>query len=168
MPDVKGMTEKKCTFVSTKIILFFMKINLKTGIGELVFGMKEKDVKAVYGEPDRKFKDEDDNTIYLYNDKKMRLTFYQDEDFRLGYILSTSPALELFSTKIMGAKWSAAEPMLKEKGLKDFDIESFDSIDNHFNEANWIIFQVEFNEVIKVELGATINSKDEFDWKFKA
>ena len=145
-----------------------MKINLKFGVGELLFGMAENDVKGIYGNPDRQFRDDDKNVIYVYNDKKLRLTFYQDEDFRLGYILSTSPSLEMFSTKIMGAKWSAAEPMLKEKGLKDFDIESFDSIDNHFNEANWIIFQVEFNEVIKVELGATINSKDEFDWKFKA
>jgi hypothetical protein len=145
-----------------------MKINLKTGIDELVFGMKEKDVKAVYGEPDRKFKDDDDNTIYLYNDKKMRLTFYQDEDFRLGYIVTTTPALEMFSSKVIGESWKTMEALLKEKGLKDFETESFDSIDNYFNEANWVIFQVEFNRVIKVELGATINNKDEFDWKFNA
>jgi len=145
-----------------------MKINLKSGVGELLFGMKEKDVKAAYGEPDRQFKDDDNNIIYLYNDKKLRLTFYQDEDMRLGYIIVSDPASEIFGAKLIREKWNTVEAAAKTSGLKDFDVESFDTIDNHFNEANWIIFQVEFNEVIKIEIGATINKDDEFDWKFKA
>lgn len=144
-----------------------MVINLKSGVDKLLFGMKEKDVKALYGEPDRQFKDEDKNSIYVYNDKKLRLTFYQDEDFRLGYIIVSHPEAELFSGKIIGEKWGKASTLAKDKGLASFDKESFDTIDNHFNEANWVIFQVEFDEVVKIEMGATINSKDEFDWKFK-
>ena len=53
------------------------------------------------------------------------------------------------------------------KGIKSLEIENFDTVDNYFNESNWMIFQVEYNEVIRFELGATINDKDEFDWKFK-
>ena len=145
-----------------------MKINLKSGVGELLFGMKEKDVKAVYGEPSRQYKDDDSNIIYLYNDKKLRLTFYQDEEFRLGYIIVSSPSAEIFGSKVITEKWNAIEALAKENGIKDFEKESFDTVDNHFNEANWIIFQVEFEDVIKIELGATINKNDEFDWKFKA
>ena len=144
-----------------------MVINLKSGVDKLLFGMKEKDVKALYGEPDRQFKDEDKNSIYIYNDKKLRLTFYQDEEFRLGYIIVSHPEAELFSAKIIGEKWGKAAALAKDKGLASFDKESFDTIDNHFNEANWVIFQVEFDEVVKIEMGATINSNDEFDWKFK-
>ena len=144
-----------------------MVINLKSGVDKLLFGMKEKDVKALYGEPDRQFKDEDKNSIYVYNDMRLRLTFYQDEDFRLGYIVSTHPELELAGNKVTGAKWEALSAVVKDKGLTSFEKESFDSIDNYFNENNWIIFQVEFDEVVKVELGAIINNKDEFDWKFK-
>lgn len=145
-----------------------MKINLKSGVGELLFGMKEKDVKAVYGEPSRQYKDDDSNIIYLYSDKKLRLTFYQDEEFRLGYIIVSSPSAEIFGSKVITEKWNAIEALAKENGIKDFEKESFDTVDNHFNEANWIIFQVEFEDVIKIELGATINKNDEFDWKFKA
>ena len=144
-----------------------MKINLKSGIGELLFGMKEKDVKALYGEPDRQYKDEDKNVIYIYNDKKLRLTFYQDEDFKLGYIIASHASLELFSEKIIRTSWETVEATVKEKGITALEKESFDTVDNYFNEPNWVIFQIEFNEVIKVELGAIINSKDEFDWKFK-
>lgn len=143
-----------------------MKINLKSGIGELLFGMKEKDVKAVYGEPSRQYKDEDKNIIYVYNDIKLRLTFYQDEDMRLGYIISSNPDLDL-NGKVIGQSWANVSSRIKEKGISAFEKESFDMADNYFNEANWVIFQVEFDEVIKVELGAIINKNDEFDWKFK-
>lgn len=142
-----------------------MKINLKSGIGELLFGMKEKDVKAVYGEPDRVYKDEDKNIIYLYYKEKLRLTFYQDEDFRLGYIISSNPGLEIFGKQIIGMKWADAENLARENKVKDFEKETFDMTDSYFNEDNWIILQAEFDEVVKAELGATIKN-DEFEWKF--
>jgi hypothetical protein len=154
------------TFIFTAIKTSIMKINLKTGIDSLVFGMKEKDVKALCGEPSRQYKDEDKNTIYLYNDKKLRLTFYQDEDYRLGYVVASHPQLQLGGTAVIGAKWNELSEAIKNNGLNAFEKEEFDSVDNYFNEGNWIIFQVEFGQVVKVELGATINNNDEFDWKF--
>ena len=145
-----------------------MKINPKTGIDQLIFGMKQKDVKALYGNPDKQYEDEDSNIIYLYNDKKMRLTFYEDEDFRFGYVITSHPDAELFSKKIIGKPWQETEKLLTDKNIKSLEKENFDSVDNYFNESNWMIFQVEYNEVIRFELGAVFNEKaDEFDWKFK-
>lgn len=145
-----------------------MKINPKTGIDQLIFGMKQKDVKALYGNPDKQYEDEDSNIIYLYNDKKMRLTFYEDEDFRFGYVITSHPDAELFSEKIIGKSWQETEKLLTDKNIKSLEKENFDSVDNYFNESNWMIFQVEYNQVIRFELGAVFNEKaDEFDWKFK-
>lgn len=146
-----------------------MKINPKVGVEQLIFGMKQKDVEKIYGTPDKQFKDEDQNIIYLYHDKKWRLTFYEDEEFRFGYIISSNPELELFGEKIIDVPIGKVEELLKSKNFKTMEIESFDSVDNYFNESNWMIFQVEYNEVIRFELGAVFNEKsDEFDWKFKA
>ena len=144
-----------------------MKINPKTGIDQLIFGMKQKDVTALYGNPDKQYKDEENNVILLYNDKKLRLTFYEDENFKLGYMISSNPDLELFSEKIIGKPIDEVEKNVISKGIKSLEIENFDTVDNYFNESNWMIFQVEYKEVIRFELGATINDKDEFDWKFK-
>jgi hypothetical protein len=47
-------------------------------------------------------------------------------------------------------------------------MEDFDSFENHFNESNWLILQTEFDDVIRVEIGAIIKDNDEFDWKFKS
>jgi hypothetical protein len=145
-----------------------MKINPKHGIDKLLFGMKQRDVEAIYGKPDKLYKDEDDNTILTFNNQKMRLTFYKDEDFKLGYIIASDNNLELFGIKLIGKKASDLKDELQANGFAKWTKEGFDTYDNWFNEANWMILQVEFDEVVKLELGAIINDKDEFDWKFKA
>ena len=143
-----------------------MKINLKNGIDKLLFGMKQKDVEAIYGKPDRNYKDEDDNQILVYNKLKSRLTFYQEEDFKLGYIVASGADLELLGNTIIGKKIAEVKKDLAIQNITKFTQEEFDTFENFFNEENWIIFQTEFEEVVKFEIGAIINAKDEFDWKF--
>lgn len=130
--------------------------------------MKQKDVTAIYGKPDRNYKDEDDNVIYAYNKLKIRLTFYQEEDLRLGYMVASSPDLDLFGAKVIGRTIVDVKKDLAAKGVTKFTQEEFDTFENYFNEENWIILQTEFEEVVKFEIGAIINQKDEFDWKFKS
>jgi hypothetical protein len=144
-----------------------MKINLKIGIDKLIFGMKQNDVIALYGKPDRNYKDEDDNVILAYNGLKIRLTFYAEEELKLGYLVASSPNLELFGNKIINRKITDVKKDLAQKGITKFTQEEFDTYENYFNEENWIILQTEFEEVVKFEIGAIINDKDEFDWKFK-
>ena len=143
-----------------------MKINLKSGIEQLLFGMKQNDVTTIYGKPDRNYKDEDDNVILVYNKLKMRLTFYQEEELRLGYIVASSPKLELFGNLIIDKPIASVKKELAAKGITKFTQEEFDTFENYFNEENWYILQTEFEEVVKFEIGAIINQKDEFDWKF--
>jgi hypothetical protein len=144
-----------------------MKINPKNGIDKLIFGMKQNDVIAIYGKPNKNYKDEDDNVIFVYNELKMRLTFYQEEDLKLGYLVASSPSLELLGNKVINRKITDVKEDLAQKGITKFTQEEFDTFENYFNEENWIILQTEFNEVVKFEIGAIINDKDEFDWKFK-
>jgi hypothetical protein len=143
-----------------------MKINLKTGIDKLIFGMKQNDVIAIYGKPDRNYKDEDDNIIFAYNTLKIRLTFYQEEELKLGYMVASSPELELFDNKVIGKQIKEIKKELSRKGVAKFTQEEFDTFENYFNEDNWFILQTEFDEVVKFEIGAIINDKDQFDWKF--
>jgi len=143
-----------------------MQINLKNGIDKLLFGMKQNDVIALYGKPDRNYKDEDNNLILVYNAQKMRLTFYQDEGFKLGYIVASDPNLQLFGNSIIGKPIAEAKNELATKGITKFTQEDFDTFENYFNEDNWFILQTEFDEVVKFEIGAIINDKDEFDFRF--
>jgi len=141
-----------------------MKIYPKIGLDQLLFGMKQKDVIALYGTPSKQFEDDDNNIIYLYNKLKLRLTFYEDEDFRLGYIISSNPDLSLLDKKVIGKN---VTELKQEMPFKTWEQEDFDSIENHFNDNNWLILQSEFDVVIRIEIGAIINDNDEFEWKFQ-
>ena len=140
-----------------------MVINLKNGIDKLLFGMEQKDVEALYGKPDKQYKDEDGNVICLYNQQKWSLTFYEDEDFRLGYIICSYPEVTILNQQVIGKN---IEEVKSDLPFKSWTKEDFDTTENHFNESNWLILQSEFNDVIRVEIGAIINDNDEFDWKF--
>ena len=143
-----------------------MKINLKNGIDKLLFGMLQKDVIAIYGKPTKTYKDEEENVIFLYNVQKIRLTFYVEEDLKLGYIVSSNENLTVFDQKIIGKTIDTIKKELAPKGLKTWEEESFDTYENYFNEDFWMIVQTEFGFAVKVELGAIIKN-DEFEWKFK-
>ncbi|WP_445455131.1 hypothetical protein [Flavobacterium sp. HNIBRBA15423] len=143
-----------------------MKVKLKYGIGQLLFGMKQKDVEAIYGKPNKQYNDDEDNIVYVYNDHKMRLTFYDEEELRLGYITSTNNELELFDSKIIGKPWSEIQNLLNQNKLSDFETEVVDGTENYFFEDNWLFVNVDYDLVFKIELGAVFNNQDEFDWKF--
>lgn len=143
-----------------------MEIKLQHGLDRLLFGMTQKYVETLYGKPSRTIKDDEDNIIYVYNDEKMKLTFYADEDFRLGYITSTNPDLQLFNSKIINTDWDIVQGNLAIQKIVKFDQHEEDGVQIYFNEENWLMLYVDYNEVVKVEIGAIINNKDEFDWKF--
>ncbi|MEZ0005034.1 hypothetical protein ABH942_000377 [Flavobacterium sp. 28YEA47A] len=144
-----------------------MKINPKTGIDKLVFGMLQKDVEEVYGKPDKISTDEEDNKILQYNKQKISLTFYTDEGFKLGYLTTSNPDLQLFDKEIIGRPAAAVLKELEAIGWTKWEKGEFEMQETFFNESNWTIFYAEYNEIVKVEVGAIFNDKDEFEWKFK-
>jgi hypothetical protein len=141
-----------------------MIVNPKNGVDQLLFGMKQKDVIAIYGEPNKQFKDDDLNIIFLYNSQQLRITFYEDESMRLGYVITSNPEATLLGIKIMGREVADVKGELP---FKSWEQEDFDSTENHFNESNWLVLQSEYGKIIRIEIGAIINDKDEFEWKFK-
>ena len=140
-----------------------MKIIPKNGIDKLLFGMKQKDVLEILGLPDKKFEDEENNMIYIYNTLQLHLNFYEEEEFRLGYIITANPEAMLLDKKIIGQTFEKIKSELPT--YKTWEKEDFDLAENYFNEDNWLILVSEFDKILKVELGCMIVD-DEFDWKF--
>lgn len=146
-----------------------MEIKLKFGIDKLLFGMKQKDVEAIYGKPNTQYNDDEENVVYVYNAYKMRLTFYEEEDLRLGYITSTNENLLLFGEKLIGKNWTDVKNVLTDKKLTQFETELVDGTENYFFESNWLFVNVDYGQVFKIEIGAIFtDNEDDFDWKFNA
>jgi hypothetical protein len=140
-----------------------MKIYPKKGIDDILFGMKAAAVEKILGKPNKQFTDEEANIIFLYDLEKLALTFYEEESFRLGYITIEKPTAVLLNTNIIGEKTSNAKAMLRE--IKHWEFEDFDSFEHHFNEENWLTLVSEFDEIVRIEIGASIVN-DEFVWAF--
>ena len=143
-----------------------MEIKLKYGIDNLLFGMKEQDVTKILGKPDTKYKDEEENVVFMYNARKLRLIFYKEEDFRLGYMTTTNPIVKLFNTTIISKNWSDIFSLLEKNKIKPFETDTVEGMTSYFNEENWLFFHVDYNEIVKIEIGAVFSDKDEFDWRF--
>jgi hypothetical protein len=143
-----------------------MEIKLKYGIDNLLFGMKEQDVTKVLGKPDTQYKDEEENVVFMYNVRKLRLIFYKEEDFKLGYVTTTNPVVKLLNTFIIGKNWSEVYPVLEKNKVKSFETDTSEGMMSYFNEENWLFIHVDYNEIVKIEVGAVFSDKDEFDWKF--
>jgi hypothetical protein len=144
-----------------------MEIKLKFGIDKLLFGMQQKDVEAIYGKPNMQYNDDEENIVYVYNEHKMRLTFYEEEELRLGYITSTNENLELFGSKVIGKNWNDIKEILEKNKLTNFETEVIDGTENYFFETNWLFVNVDYGNVFKLEIGAIFtDNEDDFDWKF--
>ncbi len=61
-----------------------MEIKLKYGIDNLLFGMKEQECYIkVLGKPDTQYKDEEENVVFMYNARKLRLIFYKERSIQI-------------------------------------------------------------------------------------
>ncbi|NMH27867.1 hypothetical protein [Flavobacterium silvaticum] len=143
-----------------------MELLVKKGIGDLRFGMIRTTVESLLGNPDRKYTDEDKNQIWLYNRQKLALTFYEDEAFRLGYVVSSSIATTVSGIPVIGKSAADLIHELPQKQFRAWESEWEEGIQNHFNEDNWLMLVEEFGVIVKVELGAVIE-RDEFVWAAK-
>lgn len=145
-----------------------MEVKLKFGIDQLLFGMKQKDVEAIYGKPSSQYVDDEDNIVYVYNEQKMRLTFYDEEAMRLGYIIAQHPNLILFGEIIIGKTWEEVKTLLATNKITKLETEIVEGTENYFSEENWLFINADYGEVFKIELGAVFKEKDDdFEWKFK-
>lgn len=135
------------------------------GLGDLVFGMKINHVIDVIGNEFIKTIDEEKNHIYTYSKLQIRLTFYAEEDLRLGYIVSNHPELKINNQLIIGQLTSDVKKEFKQASAWETTTGE-DYITHHFNENIWIDLHEEFFMITKIEIGATIKNLDEFDWKF--
>jgi hypothetical protein len=143
-----------------------MEVKLQFGIDKLLFGMDMRTVENIYGKPDVSYKDEDKNDIWTYNHIKLRLTFYFDEELKLGYIVSANPELDLFGKKIIGEPTRAIIDFLYKNKIVGWEQTMDDGKTIYFNETNWLLLHSEFEEITKIEIGAMLNYEtDEFYWK---
>ena len=142
-----------------------MNIHLKQGIDKLRFGMTRPEVERIFGKPRQELIDSDDENelIWEYTDKKIRLTFYQNQAGRLGYIRSSNSSLTLNDLKIIDKKIEDVKGQI-DSNPESWEKEDYESFCTYFHENNWLTLNVEYERVTDIELGVPFKNEDEYDW----
>lgn len=142
-----------------------MIIHLKQGIDKLRFGMTRPEVERIYGKPDRALMDSEDENelIWEYTAKKLRLTFYQNEADRLGYIRSSNSKLTINKLTIIDSKIEDLRIAI-DPNTENWEKEDYDTFQCYFHESHWLTLNVQYERVTDVELGVPFKNENEYDW----
>jgi hypothetical protein len=136
------------------------------GLGELSFGMLPATVEQKLGKPDRIFvpEDDEDEFIYQYNGLQMMLTFYKQENDRLGYIRSSNPAITYNGVLLLN---QPVKDIMNGamKDIKNWQIEKYDFFDTYLNEKDWLVLNVEYERISDLEMGVPVEGDNLYLWK---
>jgi len=140
-----------------------MTIKPGIGINNLKFGMNEKQILNLIGKPTKIILDEDDedkNPVYQYDGLKLRLTFYNEYDGKLGYIRVSNPKIKINEKPIIGIK---IEDVFNSYGLKkeDWNEELYFTFNCYFNENKWTTLNEEYGVVTDIEFGYLFDKEGE-------
>lgn len=142
-----------------------MKIQLRQGIDKLRFGMTRPEVEKIFGKPNLEMVDSEDENelIWEYSNEKLRLTFYQNEADRLGYIRCSNSNLTFNDFKIIDKKVVDVKSQI-DPNPESWENEDYDLFRTYFLERNWLTLYVEYGRVTDIELGVPFKNEDEYDW----
>lgn len=143
-----------------------MELKPKIGVDKLKFGMTRKEVIKILNEPDRILTNvDDDNELILeWNSQKLRLTFYQNEKDRFGYLRTINPELQFNGKKIIGAELEFVKQHIFSDLIFDWEIEDYDFFITYFNEQNWLTLHVEYGIVTDLEIGVPFENDEDYNW----
>lgn len=132
-----------------------MELKPAIGIDTITFGMTRKEVISILGEPDRVLpNDWSGSELKIeWNDKKLRLSFYQNENDRFGQLRTTNPNLEYKGYKIIGAELEFVKETIFGDLIPDWEIDDRSSCIECYNEKHWLTLWSSYGVVIDFETG---------------
>lgn len=142
-----------------------MELKPKIGIDNLTFGLNKLEVIKILGEPNRVFEmEDDDNELTLeWNEEKLRLTFYKNENEKFGYLRTSNTKLTYNGHSIINSNYQFAKEEIFYE-FQDWEKEEYDFLTVYFNENCWLSLNCEYGNVIDIEMGVTFKDDENYDW----
>ena len=144
-----------------------MDIKLGLGIEDIHFGMTQDEIESLLGKPDRTCKDEEygeSEPMIQYNSIKTRLTFYKNNNGKLGYIRSSNPDLKYKNQRIIGKTILESLNVFNDIPKDKWELEQYDFWIQYFNEDWWITLRFDYDKLSEIEIGVPFKNDEEYDW----
>jgi len=143
-----------------------MEIVKRNGIGDLIFGDSMVEIVSKIGDPSKQFVVED-GIIFQYNRYELRIKFYSDEDYKFGYLISSSSEITINNKNIISKDIDYAQNLISESESLSWEKEDYDTFTSYFNESNWISLKVKYGIVTEFEMGVPFLNENDYDWPNK-
>ncbi|MEN9336284.1 MAG: hypothetical protein RLZZ500_1271 [Bacteroidota bacterium] len=142
-----------------------MELKLALGIDNIKFGLIQDEVFSLLGNPNKIHIDEDDENEIVcdWNDYKFRLTFYKDENLKLGYIRIKNQNLTFKNQKIIGQSLRQVKEIVFAH-LNNWELDEYEFFSTYFNEKFWLTLHVDYGIIEEVEIGVPFKNNFEYDW----
>ncbi|MCT4640642.1 MAG: outer membrane protein assembly factor BamE [Bacteroidales bacterium] len=151
-----------------------MDIKIGQGIDNIKFGMNRDDVKRILGEPNEvenySFSSEEHylTESWFYEDKKLSLSFGEDDDWRLVTISSFSEECKIDDNDIIGINKNALLNLMSAIQIDDMFTEDLsDGEDSQIvfgSDAKGINFLVKDDTVVEIQFGPLFKDEDTIIW----
>lgn len=151
-----------------------MDIKIGQGIDNIKFGMNRDDVKRILGEPNEvenySFSSEEHylTESWFYEDKKLSLSFGEDDDWRLVTISSFSEECKIDDNDIIGINKNALLNLMSAIQIDDMFTEDLsDDEDSQIvfgSDAKGINFLVKDDTVVEIQFGPLFKDEDTIIW----
>jgi len=138
-----------------------MNAKIGIGLGKIVFGMSQEDVKKILGNPNKISEEEkDDGIVYQYFDMLIKLKFDKKEHLKLYSIEVHNPKVTMFNQKILNKTKKEILKMLDDRGYKDIEHEDYDLFETLFCEEIWTTFSLELDRLIYFEFSPLFKANE--------
>lgn len=143
-----------------------MLLKLGIGIDKIKFGMICSEIENILGKPDRIRIDQDDEhrLFWDFNKPKIRLSFYQREDDKLGYIETSNPNILFNGHRIINSHVDFVKSVVFKDLSSKWELDEYHSFSVYFYEKYWLTLHVEYDKVTNLEIGVTFKDDDEYNW----
>lgn len=146
-----------------------MEIELGRGYGSFLFGMSERQIIDVFGNPDKKYPSEFKEIYYEYHNYQVALKFEDDLGVDIGYKRLGLIEVKERNSTIFGRRiWNDAKldiiSFLEKKINSNGIITDYGGFESICFDEYWLELQLELGRLTSINIGVLLDSNEKPIW----
>lgn len=141
-----------------------MKLELGTGVDELLFGSSIADVETLWGAADKSYSDESGDKFLAYFEKKIALRFEEEQSFRMTWVECFNTSAELLGKHPFQVPIEEFTYLIEQRDAEEPEHFEMGWLETMFYAEDWLELQLQFGELSALNFGVHYDEQDRPQW----
>jgi hypothetical protein len=141
-----------------------MQIDIGKGVGDIIFGLTEDDIRTAIGAPDKIDVTDLENRNLQYFALKLVLKIESSNDSRLGWIEVHNKSIVFPGCDPWSTEKSEFLKFLTSKLGEEPEMDDYGSMESYMFEEHWVELQFELGELSCINFGVPYGDDDQPLW----